>query len=169
MVSSKRFLLPLLLVLAAACGKESGPDSPGPDAVRDKLIPVSQVPLFGNLSSYNLLPGQDGTRTDTRSVTLGSLLDRENTRNLRFEGIGFSQLPFLRDGEPVMAEWSESLDPDIGAATAIRKYYLETVQDGVRYRYIATMVPDAQYAANHPEFDYLDMPGFTGAAEGDRR
>ena len=163
MVSSKRFLLPLLLLLAVACGKESGPDSPGPDAVRDNLIPVSQVPLFGNLSSYNLLPGTSETRTDTRSVTLGSLLDRKKSRDLRFEDINFSQFPFLRDGEPVMAEWSESLAPDIGAATAIRKYYLETVQDGVRYRYIATMVAEAQYAENHPDFDYLDMPGFSGA------
>ena len=163
MVSSKRFLLPLLLLLAVACSKEGGPDTAGPDAVRDNLIPVSQVPLFGNLSSYNLLPGQAGTRTDTRSVTLGSLLDRKKNRDIRFEDIGFSQLPFLRDGEPVIAEWGESLDPDIGAATAIRKYYLETVQDGVRYRYIATMVADAQYAENHPDFDYLDMPGFTGA------
>ena len=149
--------------MAAACGKEAGPDTGGPDAVRDNRIPASQVPLFGNLSSYNLLPGSAGTRTDATTVTLGSLLDPDNARDLDFEGIGFSQLSFLQDGEPVLAEWSESLDPDIGAATAIRKYYLETVQDGVRYRYIATMVADAQYAENHPDFDYLDMPGFTGA------
>ena len=153
----------MLLLLAVACDKvPGGPDTGGPDVVRDNRIPVSQVPLFGNLSSYNLLPRSARTRTDGKSVTLGSLLDPDNSRTLDFEGIGFSQLPFLEDGEPVMAEWSESLDPDIGAATAIRKYYLETVQDDVRYRYIATMVPDAQYAANHPDFDYLDMPGFSG-------
>ena len=161
MASAKRLFIPLLL-LAVACGKESGPDTGGPDAVRDNRIPVSQIPLFGNLSSYNLLPGQSGTRTDGKSVKLGSLIDPDNARNIDFEGVGFAQLPFLPDGEQVMAEWGESLKPDIGAATAIRKYYLETVQDGVRYRYIATMVPDAQYAANHPDFDYLDMPGFSG-------
>ena len=163
MVSSRRFLIPALLLLAAACGKEPGPDNGGPDAVRDNRIPVSQVPLFGNLSSYNLLPGAAGTRTDGNSVALGSLLDPDNARNLDFEGIGFSQLSFRPDGEPVMAEWSERMEPDVGAASAIRKYYLETVQDGVRYRYIVTMVPDAQYAANHPDFDYLEMPGFSGA------
>ena len=162
MVSSKRFLFPLLLLLAVACGKESGPDSGGPDAVRDNRIPVSQVPLFGNLSSYNLLPGQSGTRTDGKSVALGSLIDQDNARDFDFDGIGFSQLAFLPDGEPVMAEWGESLEPDIGAATVIRKYYLETVQEGVRCRYVATVVSDAQYAANHPDFDYLDMPGFSG-------
>ena len=162
MVSSKRFLLPLLLLFAAACGKES-PYAGIPGAVRDNRIPVSQVPLFGNLSSYDLLPGSPGTRTDASTVTLGSLLDPGKSRSLRFEGIDFSQLPFRRDGEPVMAELGENLDPDIGAATAIRKYYLETAQDGVRYRYVATMVAEAQYAGNHPDFDYLDMAGFTGA------
>ena len=164
MVSSKRFLLPLLLLLAASCGKESDwPDGGGPDTVRDNRIPASQVPLFGNLSSYNLLPGTAGTRTDATTVTLGSLLQPRKPRNIRFEGIDFAQLTFLQDGEPVLAEWGESLEPDIGAATAIRKFYLETVQDGIRYRYVATMVAEAQYAANHPDFDYLDMPGFTGA------
>ena len=163
MVSFKRSSLPLLLLLAVACGKESAWDAGGPDAVRDNRIPASQVPLFGDLSPYNLLPGATGTRTDASTVTLGSLLDSGKPRTLDFEDIGFSQLSFLRDGEPVLAEWGESLDPDIGAATAIRKYYLETVQDGLRYRYVATMVADAQYAENHPDFDYLDMPGFTGA------
>lgn len=163
MVSSKRFSLSLLLLLAVACGKESGRDAGGPDAVRDNRIPASQVPLFGNLSSYNLLPGTDATRTDASTVTLGALLDPGKSRTLAFEDIRFSQFPFLLDGEPALAEWGESLDPDIGAATAIRKFYLETVQDGVRHRYVATMVADAQYAENHPDFDYLDMPGFTGA------
>ena len=163
MVSSKRFLLPLLLLLAIACGKEPWPDGGGPDTVRDNRIPVSQVPLFGNLSSYNLLPDTTGTRADAKTVTLGSLLGSGKPRSIRFEGIDFSQLTFRQDGEPVLAEWGGSLDPDVGSATAIRKYYLETVQDGIRYRYVATMVADAQYVRNHPDFDYLDMPGFTGA------
>ena len=163
MTTARRILIPALLLLAVACSKEAGwPEAGGPDAVRDSRIPASQVPLFGNLSSYNLIPGSAGTRTDGQSVTLGSLLESGKPRTVRSEDIDFVQLPFLPDGEPVVAEWGESLDPDIGAATAIRKYYLETVQDGVRYRYIATMVAEVQYAANHPDFDYLDMPGFSG-------
>ena len=161
MISSRRLLVPALL-LVIACGKEQGPDTGGPDAVRDNRIPASQVHLFGNLTSYNILPSSADTRTDVSTVTLGSLLDTGKPQTIHFEGIDFAQLPFLQDGEPVMAEWSESLEPDIGSATTIRKYYLETVQDGVRYRYVATMVADAQYAGNHPDFDYMDMPGFTG-------
>ena len=161
MISARRLLVPTLL-LVIACGKEQGPDTGGPDAVRNNRIPASQVPLFGNLTSYNLLPGSADTRTDVSTVTLGSLLDSGEPQTTHFDGIDFTQLPFLQDGEQVMAEWSESLEPDIGSATTIRKYYLETVQDGVRYRYVATMVADAQYAGNHPDFDYLDMPGFSG-------
>ena len=162
MRSARKRLIPVLLLLAAACGKEPRPDTGGPDAVRDNLIPTSQVPLFGNLSSYDLLPGKAGTRTDDKSVPLGSLLERGKPRALRFGDIGFSQLPFLPDADPALAEWGDSLEPEINAATAIRKFYLETVQDDVRYRYIATMVAEAQYFRNHPDFDYLDMPGFTG-------
>ena len=163
MVSSKRFLLPLTLLLAAACGKMPyGPDTGGPDAVRDSHIPVSQVSLYGDLSSYDLIPGA-GTRTDRPSVTLGSLLDTDKARTVRFEGLAFTQIPLLPDREPALAEYGTGLVPDPGAATAIRKYYLETVQDGVRHRFIATMVAEAQYAGNHPDYDYLDMANFTGA------
>ena len=162
MVSSKRSFLPLaLLLLAVACGKMPyGPDTGGPDAVRDSRIPAAQAPLYGNLTSYDLLSGA-GTRTDGPSVTLGALLDPEKARTVRFGETPFTQIPFLPGGE--IAGYGTDLTPDLAAAVSIRKYYLETVQDGVRYRFIATMVAEAQYAENHPGFDYLDMAGFTGA------
>ena len=163
MHTSSRILIPALLLLAAACGKEAGPDAGGPDQVRDRRIPVTQVPLYGNLSSYNLLPGSTGTRTDGKSVALGALLDPGKARTVRFEDVTFLQIPFLPDGEPVLAEYGEDLAPDIGAATAIRKFYVETLQEGIRYRFIVAMVAETQYAGSHPDFDYLDMPGFTGA------
>jgi len=162
MNTTRRFFI-LALLLAAACGKEAGRDPAGPDAVRDRRIPAAQVPFYGNLSSYNLLPGGTGTRTDGRSVTLGSLLDTKRTRTARFGAITFTQIPFLPDGEPSLAEYGADLAPDIGAATVIRKFYVETLQDGIRHRFVAAMVAQAAYAANHPDFDYLEMPGFTGA------
>ena len=158
MVSSKRSFLFLLLLLAAACGKL--PDAGGPDAVRDSRIPAAQAPLYGDLSSYELL-SDAGTRADGPSVTLGSLLDPEKARTVRFEGNSFTQIPLLEDGG--RAEYGRDLVPAAGAATPIRKYYLETVQDGLRYRFIATLVAEAQYAGNHPGFNYLDMANFTGA------
>ena len=163
MHSAKRFLFPAVLLLAAACGKETGPDTGVPDSIRDRRIPAAQVPLYGNLASYNLLPGSAGTRTDGKSVTLGSLLDTKQARTLRFGDVSFIQIPFLPDGEPVLAEYGLDLAPDIGSATPIRKFYVESLQDGIPYRFIAVMVAEAQYAANHPGFDYLDMPNFTGA------
>ena len=162
MVSSKRFFLPLALLLAASCGKDPfSPDAGVPDTVRESRIPASQVPLFGNLSSYDLIPGATGTRTEGPSVALGSLLDLEKARILRFEDVTFTQIPFLPDGE--IAEYGIDLTPDAGAATAIRKFYIETVRDGIRHRFIATMVADSQYAGNHPGFNYLEMANFTGA------
>ena len=160
----KRTLLPaVLLLFIAACGKEAGPDTGGPDIVQDRRIPAGQVPLYGDLSSYNLLPGTAGTRTDGKFVTLGSLLDSGRARTVRFGEKTFVQIPFLPDREPALAEYGEDLAPDIDGATSIRKFYVETLQDGIRYRFIAVMVAEAQYAGNHPDFDYLDMPGFTGA------
>ena len=70
MRSVRIILLPAVLLLVAACGKEAGPDAGGPDVVRDRRIPTAQVPLYGNLSSYNLLPGNTGTRTDGKTVSL---------------------------------------------------------------------------------------------------
>ena len=161
MVSSKRFFLPLAVLLAASCGKMPyAPDAGGPDAVRDSRIPAAQAPLYGDLTSYELFPGA-GTRTVGPSVTLGTLLDEKKARTVRFGEVSFTEIPFLPDGE--IAGYGTDLALDIGAATAIRKFYLETVQDDIRYRFIATMVAEAQYAANHPDFDYLDMANFTGA------
>ena len=162
MRTATKLLIPAVLLLAAACGKEVGPDAGGPDTVQYRRIPAAQVPLYGDLSSYNLLPGT-ATRTDGRSVALGSLLDTEHARTIRFGEIIFTQIPFHPDGEPALAEYGADLAPDIGAATAIRKFYVETLQEGVRHRFIATMVAETTYAANHPDFDYLEMPGFTGA------
>jgi len=163
-MKAKRLILPVALVLVAACGKEpGGADAGGPDAVRDSRIPAAQLPLFGNISSYNLIPAAAGTRTDGQSVVLGSLLDTRKARTIRFGELSFTQIPFLPDGEPTLAGYGGDLSPDIGAATAIRKFYLETVQDGVRHRFIATVVAEASYAENHPGFDYLDMANFTGA------
>ena len=122
MHSAKRFLFPAVLLLAAACGKEAGPDTAVPDSIRDRRIPAAQVPLYGNLASYNLLPGTAGTRTDGKSVTLGSLLDTKQARTLRFGDVSFIQIPFLPDGEPVLAAYGSDLAPDIGSATPIRKF-----------------------------------------------
>ena len=164
MFSAKRLLTPAVLLLAFACGKEpGGPPATEPDDVRDILLPVSQVPLFGDLSDYNLIPGTRGMRSDGPSVSLASLLDWDSTRTLRFEGIDFSETPFLQNRDGILAGYDDAPAPDAGSATDVRKYFIETVQDGVRYRFVATMVAEAQYARNHPDFDYLEMPDYTGA------
>ena len=159
MVSAKRLLLPSLLLLAASCGKETAWLSDD-KSLKDSRIPASQTALYGDVSPYDLIPGA-GTRTDGRTVTLESLLDPEKARTVQFGDVSFTEIPFLPDGE--IAEYGVNIAPDVDAATAIRKFYLETVQADVRHRFVATMVAETQYAGNHDGFDYLDMANFTGA------
>ena len=162
MHAAKRILIPAAFLLVFACDKEpGGPLTPEPDDVRDILLPVSQVPLYGDLSDYNLIPGTRGMRTDGPSVTLASLLDLEGTRTVRFEDIDFTETPFLQNRDGILAGYSD--DPDAHSTTEVRKFYIDTVQDGIRYRYVVTMVAETQYARSHPGFDYLDMPDYTGA------
>ena len=163
MLSVKRILIPAALLLAAACVREPvGLPGTEPDDIRDILLPVSQVPLYGDLSDYNLIPGTRGLCTDGPSVTLASLLDEKNTRTLRFEDIEFTETPFLQNRDGISAGFGDDPGPD-GDATAIRKYLIETAQDGNRYRFVVTMVAESQYARSHPGFDYLEMPDYTGA------
>ena len=164
MRAAKRILIPAAFLLVLACDKEpGGPIATKPDDVRDILLPVSQVPLYGDLSDYNLIPGTRGMRTDGPSVTLASLLDFDKARTLRFEGIDFSETPFLQNRDGIPAGFGDDSVPDAGSATAVRKYCIETVQEGIRHRFVATMVAETQYARSHPDFDYLDMPDYTGA------
>ena len=157
-------LIPAVLLLVLACDKEpAGPLSTKPDDVRDILLPVLQVPLYGDLSDYNLIPGTRGMRTDGPSVTLASLLDFDNARSLCFEGIDFSETPFLQNRDGILAGYGDEPDPDAGSATFVRKFFVETEQEGIRHRFVATMVAETQYARSHPGFDYLDMPDYTGA------
>ena len=162
MRASKSLLLPALVLLFAACGKDSlDPATGGPETIRDVLVPASRVPLFGNLSDYELVPG--GTRSDGPSVTLESLLETESAQAVRFGDVSFSQTPFRQNREGILGGYGSDLAIDPESATPVRKFFLETVQDGVRYRYVATLVAEAEYAARHPDFDYVDMPGYTGA------
>ena len=135
MHAAKRILIPAAFLLVFACDKEPGGAlAPEPDDVRNILLPVSQVPLYGDLSDYNLIPGTRGMRTDGPSVTLASLLDLEGTRTVRFEDIDFMETPFLQNRDGILAGYSD--DPDAHSTTDVRKFYIETGQDGIRYQYL---------------------------------
>ena len=164
MRTAKRILIPAAFLLVFACDKDAGgPLAPEPDDVRDILLPVSQIPLYGDLSDYNLIPGTRGMRTDGPPVSLASLLDPENTRTVRFDDIDFSETPFLQNRDGIPAGYGDTPDPDDQSTTDVRKFFMETVQGGIRHRYVVTMVAETQYADSHPGFDYLDMPDYTGA------
>ena len=164
MITAKRLLLPTVLLLVAACGKETADSAPdGREAALGARIPASQVPLYGNLKDYELVPSSPGTRSAEEAVTLGSLLEADGVRTVRFEGVEFTQTPFRQNREEILAGYGGLPEPDPETATVVRKFFVETVQEGVPHRYVVTMVTEADYFRRNPGFDYLDMPGYTGA------
>lgn len=134
----------------------------------ETLIPVSQVPLFANLSEYNLTPRPPVTRAgevdaeSDESVPLEELLDRDGTISCPFEDQFFIQVPFLQNKENLLAGISEEEVPDLASATVVKKFYMEMHADDLRLRYVVTMVTGAAYYRENPEFDYLDKPNYTG-------
>ena len=129
---------------------------------------MSQVPLFANLSEYNLTPRPSVTRSgesdaqSDESVPLEELLDRDGTISCPFEDQVFIQVPFLQNKENLLAGISEEDVPDLASATVVKKFYMEMHADDLRLRYVVTMITDASYYRENPEFDYLDKPNYTG-------
>ncbi len=129
---------------------------------------MSQVPLFANLSEYNLTPHPPVTRAGEadaqteESVPLEELLDRDGMITCPFEDQFFIQVPFLQNKENLLAGISEEEFPDLASATVVKKFYMEMHADDLRLRYVVTMITDASYYRDNPEFDYLDKPNYTG-------
>ena len=129
---------------------------------------MSQVPLFANLSEYNLTPRPPVTRAgevdaeSDESVPLEELLDWDGTISCPFEDQFFIQVPFLQNKENLLAGISEEEVPDLASATVVKKFYMEMHADDLRLRYVVTMVTGAAYYRENPEFDYLDKPNYTG-------
>ena len=160
--------LPALLLVLPGCDKnealEAIPNSPQ-EILDDVRVPISRVPLFAELSDYNLLPNGVRTRADEETVALESLLNRKQTSEKTFAGVLYRQTPFLQNDDDVFASVADNDDMDASIAVRVRKYLVETVYPdaGKPIVQIATLVTEQRYADTHPDFSFLSRPNFTGA------
>ena len=153
-------------VLLAAFGCERAPEQPVPIFPVDPAgiyVPAGQVPLYADLSDYNLLQAGPGTRAGEDPVSLESLLDRRHRKTITFKGARMTLTPFLQNEEAVLASFGEAPDSSLASATCVKKYYVESAKGAYRGSFVATMVTSRQYDASHPGFDYFTMPDYTGA------
>lgn len=152
--------------LLAALGCERAPEQPEPVFPVDPAgiyIPAGQVPLYAELSNYNLLPARPRTKADEAPVCLESLLDRKQQKTIRFKGARMTLTPFRQNAEAVLASFGDTPDSSLASATCVKKYYIESAKGAYRGAFVATMVTSRQYDALHPDFDYFTMPDYTGA------
>lgn len=128
-------------------------------------IPESQVPLFANLSDYDVI-GKDNTRADGDELkSLFSLLDMEDIREGIIDGRRWRQTAFVQNKENIFALTDSNLE-DFSKATILRKYLIETEdEDGVILEpYVVTMIigSDFYHHRDKSSFDFLNKTNFDG-------
>ena len=147
-------------ILLAASGGAWAQTSPVAN-LKDIMVPSGRRALFADLSAYNLLPGATAADNAAGSVPLSSLLDFGQVRTQEFKGTTYIQTPFVEDG--YLAGFREETDtaaPD--NATAVKKYYIRATQDGKTYDYVVTLVANAGFAAENPDYDFLSKLNYYG-------
>lgn len=156
-----------LLTILVSCKKEETDI----DVVHDMMalspsrgirIPVMQVPLYADLSDYNLLANPP-TRESEQTVCVDSLLDYAHSKTETIGKTTYVQIPFLQNEEDVLAivySGEDEMDPD--DATVIRKYYIKTNREGKAGEYVATMITKKSYDNGYHEFDFLHKGNYSG-------
>lgn len=129
-------------------------------------IPASQIPLFANMEDYNLLSRETETRAPKQTPTfpLESLLDLQARKIALFKNARMTQIPFLQNSEgTVMASIGDSPVENVEEATCVKKFYITSSNDEYTGAFVVTMITDYHYYQTHSDFDYLNMPNYTGA------
>lgn len=161
----KRLLIPVVILLAASCSKNTGDEpapAPSPPDYSSVQIPASQVPLFAKLSGYNLVSQSPATKSGEPTVSLESLLDQAHASERPFEGKTFRQVPFFQNYEARLASIGDDPAPDITSATVVKKFLVTVIKADSTSDYVVTMVTGRHYAQSNPDFDYLHKSNYTG-------
>ena len=161
MKNNALLLLPFILAVAG-CDMGRG-NTTEADRISDISIPVSQIPFFGNIAEYNLLPGaRTRSNDDETFVTLESLLDKTAAKEEPFKNMVFQQIPFLQNEDDYLVQVTDSTLEESGGYSVLKKFLVNVFQEQETSSYVVTMATSAGYAYNHPDFDYLTMPNYTG-------
>ena len=170
MKSKGYFFFILIFFLMTSCQKEK---TRGNDTLITQdidistiRIPASQIPLFANMEDYNLLSRETETRAPKQTPTfpLESLLDLQARKIALFKNARMTQIPFLQNSEgTVMASIGDSPDENVDEATCVKKFYITSSNDEYTGAFVVTMITDYHYYQTHSDFDYLNMPNYTGA------
>lgn len=127
------------------------------------FVPESRLPLFANISDYNLLDNKPDTKVVEKIFALDELLDKKRAKTIELKQQVFTQIPFLNNDNCFLASIQEESNPDISQATAVKKYYIEMTCPSGTYQYVVTLITSARYADGHRCFDFLNRPNYTGA------
>ena len=161
MKNNALLLLPFILAVAG-CDMGRG-NTTEADRISDISIPVSQIPFFGNIAEYNLLPeARTRSNDDETFVTLESLLDKTAAKEEPFKNMVFQQIPFLQNEDDYLVQVTDSTLEESGGYSVLKKFLVNVFQEQETSSYVVTMATSAGYAYNHPDFDYLTMPNYTG-------
>ena len=161
-----------ITICMISCRTESYSPTPPLTAQRDVgllvTIPQSRIPLYADLSCYNLSGSES---VDTKSVdedtlvSLGSLLDLNAEKCYENGGIQYSQIPFSDNSD---GRWSSYLyDNEIeygeeGVSSSIRKFYVQTQKGDAKQSFIVTMITYNEYETRFPDYDYVNKPNYSG-------
>lgn len=94
------------------------------------------------------------------SVPLESLLNRDKSATDPFKEFTFTEVPFHDDGTLVrLCSQRNGSDSNF---TKIKKFLIKRASHSETIMYVATMLPDTDYANEYPGFTFIDSPDFTG-------
>lgn len=135
----------------------------------NQLIPISQLPLYADMSPYNVISScktgvtKSNEQIKDSLVRLNSLLDFYNKKEIVFFGTCFTQIPFFdNDSDSFMCLFNAGEAEQSTNLSHIKKFLVHTRGEKGLRSFIVTMIAEAEYQSKYPEYDYLYKPNMSG-------
>ena len=157
----------LFVFLLVSCqGLKEDPVLPKDTVNLQVMVPLSRLSLFVDFSSYCYGSESAKTKSSPDEVPLESLIDISLAKTSQWkDGVSFIQIPFLQNEEDaIIASVTSSSNPEISRASKVKKFLVVMEKPEKDVTYVVTMITDADYYNNHPDFDFLSRPNYTGVA-----
>lgn len=157
----------LFVFLLVSCqGLKEDPVLPKDSVDLQVMVPLSRLSLFVDYSAYCFGSESVKTKSTQGEVPLESLIDIGLAKTSQWkDGVSFIQIPFLQNEEDaIIASVTSSSNPEISRASKVKKFLVVMEKPEKDVTYVVTMITDADYYNNHPDFDFLSRPNYTGVA-----